>query len=104
MSYKVIFSAKATEDLQNILIYIAETNSPNVAYEYVDKIEQTIERLKDFPNMGKHPVLRCLRLQNFRVVTVESHLIYYKVNEELETIKIYDIKHARQKNGILNKK
>lgn len=98
MSYKVVFSDKATEDLRNILIYIAETNSPNVAYEYVDKIAQTVEGLKEFPNMGKIPTLRWLRLKNFRVVTVESHLIYYKVDAENAIVRIYDIKHARQKN------
>lgn len=104
MSYKVVFSDKATEGLQNVLIYIAETNSPNVAYEYIDKIEQTIERLKEFPNMGKMPTLRCLRLQNFRTIVVESHMIYYKVDNENETIKIYSIKHARQRNIDIKKK
>ncbi len=98
MGYKIIFSSKATEDLQNILIYIAETNSPTVAFNYVDKIEQTIDKLKDFPLMGKIPLLRHLQLQNFRVIAVDSHLVYYKVDEKNNVIKIYSIKHGRQQN------
>ena len=97
MSYKILFSAKATEDLQNILLYIAETNSPQVALNYIDKIEETINKLKEFPHLGKIPIQRNLRLQNFRVLTVESHLIYYKAFENDKIIKIYTVRHARQK-------
>ena len=96
MGYKIIFSSKATEDLRNILVYIAETNSPNVAFDYVGKIEEAIEKLKEFPFLGKIPLTRSLQLKNFRVLAVDSHLIYYKVNEKDGVIKIYTVKHGRQ--------
>lgn len=99
MSYKILFSTKATEDLRNILLYIADNSSANVAYDYIDNVEQTIEKLKTFANLGKVPLIRSLQLQNFRVLSVESHLIYYKVDEKSKTVKIYTIKHARQKQG-----
>ena len=85
------------DDLKNILYYIAETNSFDVANAYIDKIEQAIEKLKSFPKIGKIPLTRSLQLQNFRVLTVGSHLIYYKVFDDDELIKIYTIRHARQK-------
>lgn len=99
MNYKILFSAKASEDLRNILLYIAETNSVNVAMDYVDTIEQTIEKMKTFAYLGKVPLIRTLQLQNLRVLTVGSHNIYYKVDEANKAIKIYTIKHVKQKQN-----
>lgn len=102
MDYKILFTSKASNDLRNILIYIAETNSINVAFDYIDKIENRINQLKQFPNLGKISLIRYLRIKQMRVLTVESHFIYYKVFEKDKTIRIYAIKHTRQSQKIFN--
>ena len=100
MTYNIIFSTRSIDDLNNILNYIAETNSPQIALKYVDNIEQTINKLKSFPQMGKLAIPRTLQLQGFRVLTIDSHLIYYKVFEKDQTIKIYTVKHGREKQKL----
>lgn len=94
MSYKIIRSDKALDDLKDILFYIAETNSIKVAMEYVDKLEKSIKSLSEFPGIGKLSNSRYLRIQGIRVLVVESHLVYYKVSEK--TVKIYTVRHAKQ--------
>lgn len=96
MSYNIIRSDKALDDLRNILFYIAETNSPQIALNYIDKLQEAINKLKDFPKLGKLSNSRYLRIQNIRVLIVENHLIYYKVIEKENTIRIYTVRHAKQ--------
>lgn len=96
MSYKIIRSDKALDDLKEILFYIAETNSPKIAMEYVDKLEKSIKGLSEFPEIGKMSNSRYLRIQGIRVLVVESHLVYYKVSEKEKTVKIYTVRHAKQ--------
>lgn len=62
----------------------------------MDKIEESINRLKEFPNSGTIPRYSILKKQGYRVVIVEKHLIFYKVNEEKKTVIIYAIVDGRR--------
>ena len=57
----------------------------------MDKIEESINRLKEFPNSGSIPRYSILKKQGYRVVIVEKHLIFYKVSEENKTVIVYAI-------------
>ena len=52
--------------------------------------------LKEFPNSGSKPRYSILRKQDYRVVIVEKHLIFYKVDEENKTVIIYAIVDGRR--------
>ena len=62
----------------------------------MDKIEESINRLKEFPNSGSIPRYSILKKQGYRVVIVEKHLIFYKVSEEKKTVIIYAIVDGRR--------
>lgn len=62
----------------------------------MDKIEESINRLKEFSNSGTIPRYSILKKQGYRVVIVEKHLIFYKVNEEKKTVIIYAIVDGRR--------
>ena len=57
----------------------------------MDKIEQAINRLQELPNSGSVPRYSILKKQGYRVVIVEKHLVFYKVNEKDKTVIIYAI-------------
>lgn len=81
MKYSIVRTDKADEQLRNIIFYIADdSGSIDIALAYLEKIEKAINRLEDFPLSGSIPRYSILRKQGYRVVVVERHLVFYKVN------------------------
>ncbi|HZK33165.1 MAG TPA: type II toxin-antitoxin system RelE/ParE family toxin [Tissierellaceae bacterium] len=95
--YKILRTDKAEDQLRDIIYYIADNSgSVDTALKYLEKIEESINRLKEFPNSGVIPRYSILKKQGYRVVIVEKHLIFYKVNEENKTVIIYVIVDGRR--------
>ncbi len=97
MKYKIHRTSKAEEQLREIIFYIADdSGSVDIALNYLDKIETAIKKLEDFPNVGSLPKYSILRKQGFRVLIVERHLIFYKINELEKIVMIYAIVDGRR--------
>ncbi len=97
MKYKIIRTDKAEEQLRRIIFYIADDSSDvNTALKYLDKIEATINRLQEFPESGSIPRYSILKKQGYRVVIVERHLVFYKINDTDKTVIIYAIVDGRR--------
>lgn len=95
--YEVMRTDKAEDQLRDIVYYIADdSGSIDAALRYLDKIEKSIERLKEFPNSGSVPRYSILKKQGYKVVIVEKHLLFYKINEEKKTVIIYAIVDGRR--------
>jgi Plasmid stabilization system protein len=97
MKYKIVRTDKADEQLREIIFYIAEdSGSIDIALNYLDKIEAAINDLEDFSMSGSIPRYSILRKQGYRVLIVERHLIFYKVDDNKRTIIIYAIVDGRR--------
>ncbi len=97
MKYKIIRTDKADEQLREIIFYIAEdSGSVDIALNYLDKIEAAINNLEDFPMSGSIPRYSILRKQGYRVLIVERHLIFYKVDDDKRIVIIYAIVDGRR--------
>lgn len=97
MKYKIIRTDKADEQLREIIFYIAEdSGSIDIALNYLDRIEKAINGLEGFPMSGSIPRYSILKKQGFRVLIVERHLVFYKVNEVKKTVIIYAIVDSRR--------
>ena len=97
MKYKIIRTDKADEQLREIIFYIADdSESIDIALNYLDKIESAINCLEDFPLSGSVPKYSILRNQGYRVLIVERHLIFYKVNCNEKMVTVYAIVDGRQ--------
>lgn len=97
MKYKIIRTEKADEQLRQIIFYIAnDSGSIEIALNYLEKIEKAIKRLEDFPLSGSVPRYSILRKQGYRVLIVEKHLIFYKVNNNENVVVIYAVVDGRQ--------
>ncbi|GFI28857.1 hypothetical protein IMSAGC013_00239 [Lachnospiraceae bacterium] len=97
MKYKIIRTDKAEEQLREIIFYIADdSGSTDIALKYLNKIENAINRLVDFPMSGSVPKYSVLKKQGYRVLIVEKHLVFYKVNEKDKTVIIYAIVDGRR--------
>lgn len=97
MKYKILRTDKAEEQLRDIVFYIVdETGNVDIALGYLEKIETAIYRLQDFPESGSTPRYMILKRQGYRVVVVERHLIFYKINMEDKLVIIYTIVDGRR--------
>lgn len=66
----------AEEDLISILDWIAK-DSPARALKFIDKLEEKIGKLEKFPMLGRIPRHSKLRDYGYRVLVVESYLVFY---------------------------
>ena len=97
MEYKIYKTDKFESSLSDIIFYIAnDACDIKVALKYLEKIEKRIDILKKFPLFGVVPRQTILKKQGFRVLTVERHLIFYKVEDSKKRIILYNIVDARR--------
>lgn len=97
MKYNIIRTDKLEEQLREIIFYIADdSGSIDIALNYLNKIEKAIKCLEDFPMSGSIPRYSILRKQGYRVLIVERHLIFYKINEDKKEVIIYVIVDGRR--------
>lgn len=97
MKYKIERTAKADEQLREIVLYRAEiTGSVDAALDFLDRIEKEINRLASFPESGALPRYATLRARGYRVLIVEKQLVFYKVNTETKSVLIHAIVDGRR--------
>ena len=95
--YKILRTDKAEDQLRDIIYYIADdSGSIDIALRYLHKIEEAMNRLQGFPNSGSIPRYSILKKQGYRVLILEKHLVFYKVNEDDKTVIIYAIVDGRR--------
>lgn len=96
MNYRIVRLDKADEQLRDIIFYIADdSGSIDIALNYLDKIEKAINWLSSFPESGSIPHYSILRKQGFRVLIVERHMVFYKIDKEGKTVIIYAVVDGR---------
>ena len=96
MSYTILRTDKANDQLFDVIQYIADDAGANIAYKYLDMLEAAVMNLADFPYSGTVPRYSILKKQGYRVLIVERHLIFYKVDEEKQTVMIHAVVDGRQ--------
>ncbi len=96
MSYNILRTDKANDQLFDVIQYIADNAGANIALQYLDKLEAAVMNLADFPYSGTVPRYSILKKQGYRVLIVERHLIFYKVDEEKQTVMIHAVVDGRQ--------
>lgn len=90
--YEIIYLPVSRRDLLSILDYIAEhEKEPAYALSLLDKIDEAIKRLKDFPySCRKYIPVHPLEY-SYRVLPVSSYAVYYTVLEDTKTVEIHRI-------------
>jgi addiction module RelE/StbE family toxin len=89
--YTLRYLPIAQQDLLSILDWIAE-DSPNRAASFVDELDRRIGSLEQHPLLGRIPRHRRLRAFGYRVLIVESYLMFYVVRGR--SIEIHRVVHG----------
>ena len=85
--HRISITEAAAQDLAKIVDYIASVN-PDAALRMAESIEQGIIMLEDFPLTGKTPKDRRLTRQGYRILIVDSYLVFYVfLNNEMVEIR-----------------
>src|SRR4051812_19116650 len=97
MAHKVIWSPRALESLEAIVAYIQQDSAGNAA-KVAGRIVAAVDRLADFPGMGR--IVPEFDREDIREVIVHSYRIIYQVGRE--HVGIADIVHgARNLRNVL---
>jgi toxin ParE1/3/4 len=91
VSLPVRYLPIAQEDVLNILEFIAY-DSPSRAMTFTDAIDQRIGALSGHPHLGRIPRHPRLKSMGYRVLVVESYLVFYRIRPTY--IEIHRVVHA----------
>ena len=89
--YKLRYLPVAQDDLISIFDYIAK-DSPERAMAFVEKLDKRIGILEQQPNLGRIPRHSKLKQFGYRVLIIESYLIFYVIRNKV--IEIYRVVHG----------
>jgi len=93
--YKVVYYPTAIDDVTNILNYISIDNPP-AAIELINKLDYVISSLSQFPNKGVTPKDFNLKSKKYRLLMVDSYIVFYIVNDVLSIIEIMRVLSSKQ--------
>lgn len=97
MSYEILRTDQAEDQLRNLIFYIAEESGDiSAALHYLEQIETAMNRLREYPLSGSLPRYKILKKQGYRVLIIERHLVFYKVFEADRSVIIYAIVDGRR--------
>ena len=89
MSYQVLFTITAKQDLRDIALNIADiSKNTDIAVGFVNEMQKKCEQLIDFPESGALPNDRVLRSLGYRFLIYKDYLMFYTVDHESETVYI----------------
>lgn len=96
-SYSLKFTPKAGEDLEQVYSYISEKlfNS-SAANDLLEKIEQNIMRLKNFPYSCSLVSDELLKSKGYRKLIIENYIVFHLINESEKQIVIMRILYGAQ--------
>ena len=91
MVYRTLWTDQAVADLREISEFIARRN-PQAALKLGEAIFARVERLPDFPFMGR--MVPEVGRSNLREIIYGSYRIFYRVIERTKIIEVLRVWHA----------
>lgn len=96
--YRPRYLPVAQNDLVEISDFIAQ-DSPTRALLFVESLDKRIGRLGQHPLLGRIPCDPKLREFGYRVLIIESYLVFYIIREQ--TIEIHRVLHGSRNLDLL---
>lgn len=93
--FKIIYYPIATEDIISILDYIS-IDDPPAALKLIDKINASIGSLSLFPYKGVVPKDFHLKSKGYRMLIIDSYIVFYLVNNSIQIVEIMRVISSKQ--------
>lgn len=75
----LVFLPRARQDLRELLVHLRDSAGPAIAEKYADLFSAKLERLQEFPGIGKP---RADLGSGVRMLVEEPYLFFYRVEED----------------------
>ena len=96
-NYKLKFTQAASGDLEQIYMYISgNLLAMQAANDLMDKIQDSVMRLKEFPYLGNFVADEMLKNKGYRKLIVDHFIAFYLVDEEEKQVVIMRILYGAQ--------
>ena len=92
MTFNIIYLPVAEQDLENIAEYFSRFYT-STFWNFMNMLEKSIVNLETSPFMG-------VKYGNYRKLVVSDYLVFYKVDEDAELVKIYRVLHGVQDSEV----
>ncbi len=101
--YQIRYTPLAYEDLDSIDSYIAKTlANPSAADRLMEKMERSINQLKDLPYIGSEVADAYLAAKGYRKLVVDNYIVFHLVSEKERTVIVMRVLHgAREYQNLL---
>lgn len=96
--FRIEYLPAAERDLSEIIEYII-LDSPQSALKLLEEINESISQPDDFPFIGITPRDTRLQRLNYRILVVNSYLVFYVIKDEY--VEIRRILHGKRKYEFL---
>ena len=97
MPYQIERTDKANDQIHDIVMYRVElTGRMEAGLALLELLEESINRLSEFPEMGAPPRYAALRARGYRVLIVDRFLVFYKVERESKLVMVYAVVDGRR--------
>ncbi|MDR1705708.1 MAG: type II toxin-antitoxin system RelE/ParE family toxin [Clostridiales bacterium] len=97
MEYNIRIIETAQTDMRNIWQYIAvELQNPTAAELRISLLDAAIRSLKEYP--ARFPLVHddYLAYKGYRVIVVKSHLVFFIIRDDDETVSVLRVLYGRR--------
>lgn len=96
MTYTIVFTPEANNDLTDILGWYSKESSPETKKRFIGEISKTLKALQQSPNAYS------IRFKNARCAVLKkySYNIYYWVDDFDSTVNVFAILHQKRNPAI----
>ena len=94
-NYNIKIMQIAQDDMKSIIAHI-RIDDPDSAIRMYEKIKMSIAKLASFPFMGPVPLDTKIAGQGYRMIVVDSYLVFYIPIMEDNTVEVHRVLHGKQ--------
>ncbi len=97
--FNIVYLPTAKRDISEIAYYISDfLSSPATALKLVEKFEDAIKRLEQFPYSCKiYTPIKTIELE-LRTLLVDNYIVFYSVHETAQSVTIHRVIYNRMDN------
>lgn len=97
MKYTLNITDTAKSDLREITLYIAEqSQSKDIALNFLDGLLKQCNYLKDFPQSGAYPKDYVLKNLGYRYLVHGEYLVFYTVDDGEQTVNVVAVFNSKK--------
>ena len=89
MKFEVFRTDKFNDQLTDIIMYLKNAFTKKEAVEYLNYLEEQINILREYPEIGVVPRYQAIAKQGYRALICQQNIIFYKINKDKKQIMLH---------------